>query len=288
MYAYHEPVLVAEVIEGLAVEPDRWYIDATTGDGGHTSRILERGGKVLALDRDREALDRARERLAEYEDRVIFVYTQFSRLAETVEDQELDRVAGILFDLGASSLQFEKPERGFSFQQEAELDMRMDRSLAVTAADLINELGKDELIKLFNKLGEERHARRIAEAVVRRRRVESIQKTTELAELIEEEVGWPRDSIHPATRVFQALRIAVNDELNELKTALPIAVELLEAGGRLAVISFHSLEDRIVKHVMRDEERLREIRKKPITPSEAEISENPKSRSAKLRIGERK
>jgi 16S rRNA (cytosine1402-N4)-methyltransferase len=243
---------------------------------------------VVGIDRDPEAIRRSRSRLSRWGERVVLKEGSFSDLVEMTADLGTGKFAGALFDLGTSRAQIEEARRGFSFSRDGPLDMRMDPSLGVTAADLINGLTRHELITLFKKLGEERRARRLADAVVRRRRLKPIRRTRELAALIEETVGRRRQgAIHPATRVFQALRIAVNSELEELAAALPQAAEALEEGGRLVVISFHSLEDRMVKNFFKNSQVLTVLTKKPVRPGAEEIEMNPRSRSAKLRAAER-
>lgn len=303
----HIPVLPDEVISGLRVEPGSRIIDATVGGGGHAAEILAASapdGRLLGLDRDPAALEVARERLAPYEGRFELVHASFADLREVAEAHSFVPVEGILFDLGLSSLQLGDAERGFSFMSEGPLDMRFDpTSGGPTAADLVNTLSAEALADILYEYGEERQSRRIAKAIVEAR---PIHTTGELTDVIAEEVGRRRGRLHPATLTFQALRIAVNEELTALKAALPQAVEILEAGGRMAVIAFHSLEDRIVKRFMRRESKdcicprelpictcdheatLNVMTKKPIRPTEEEVAVNPRSRSARLRIAERK
>lgn len=279
----HIPVLSREVIEGLAVHPGGHYLDATVGGGGHSRLILEAAEDVqlTALDQDEDALIAAQQNLAEYEQRVKFVRSNFAAykfLPNTFD--------GILADLGVSSYHLDTPERGFSFRHAASLDMRMDQRQSLTAADVINQWDEGELAEIFFKYGEERLSRQIARRIVARR---PLQTTVALAEAIASAVP-PRyryGRIHPATRVFQALRIVVNDELKSLETFLEQAPKALVPGGKIAIISFHSLEDRIVKHGLRNSPWLRVLTKKPITASEEELAHNPRSRSAKLRIAER-
>lgn len=291
-FAHHEPVLLREVLENLNIQTGKWYLDCTLGDGGHSIGILKRGGNVVGLDVDPEALERARERLEELGGieelgRYELIQGNFRDLKILVGKRKF---AGVLFDLGASSLQFQDPARGFSFVNEGPLDMRMDPSLEVKALDLINALNKGELYELFNKLGEEKFARRIVDALVRAREMKGIRTTKDLADLVVQvyrQAGIKKSKIHPATRIFQALRIAVNDELNALQEALPQALELLEKNGKILVISFHSLEDRIVKNQFKDWETKgfgKVATKKTIVPSDFEINNNPRSRSAKLRV----
>jgi len=303
----HVPVLLNEVIDGLQVEPGGWYVDATVGGGGHAAEILavsSPDGKVLGLDRDPAALEVASDRLSVYGSRFELVHSSFARLEEVARARDFAPVDGVLFDVGLSSLQLADDERGFSFMANGPLDMRFDRtSGGPTAADLVNNLSSEALADVLYEYGEETQSRRIARAMVEAR---PIHTTQDLVEVIEGAVGRRRGRLHPATLTFQALRIAVNEELETLKAALPQAVQLLEAGGRLAVIAFHSLEDRIVKRFMRRESKdcicprdlpictcdheasLDVITRKPIRPTEEEVEINPRSRSARLRIAERK
>lgn len=283
---WHRPVLLAEVVGFLAPAPGKLIVDATCGTGGHTQALLERGARVVALDRDPQALALARERLAAFQARLQLVKGDFRRLRELLASLEINEVDGVLFDLGVSSLQLDTPARGFSFREEAPLDMRMDPSQSRTAGELVNRLPEEELARILWEYGEERYARRIARAIVRARDKAPIESTTELARLVARCYPPGRHRIHPATRTFQALRIAVNDELSALEEGLSQAVELLRPGGVICVISFHSLEDRIVKHRFREwaaAGRLELLTRKPTRPSSAEVAENPRARSAKLR-----
>ncbi len=299
MAEFHEPVLLEEVIDYLKVERGERYIDATVGGGGHAKAILKLGGKVLAIDCDPEAIKAARRCLASacppgkhFSWRL--VSGNFKNLFQIAKKQEFLSVSGVLFDLGVSSFQLEKAERGFSFSLEAPLDMRMSPKLKVTAADLINGLNKGELNELFSRVGQEHHSRRIAEAICRARKLRPIKTTGQLVEIINRALPTKKRKkrkLHPATRVFLALRVAVNDELNNLKKALPQALDLLKPKGRLAIISFHSGEDRIVKQFFKGQEKrgkLIVITKKPIRPTPEETSQNPRSRSAKLRVAEKR
>lgn len=289
MSDYHTPVLLVEAITYLNIQQNAWYIDCNLGGGGHTGEILKNGGKVLGIDLDSEAIDEVSSKFGKEikEKRLILIQSNFSNIDQIVIDTKLENVKGILFDLGVSSHQLEKGERGFSINQDAELDMRMDTSSSVKAMDLVNALHEGELVELLTKLGEESFARKIAKAIVGYRARKKIETTNELAQIVAS--SKPRkfsEKIHPATKTFQALRIAVNDELNSLKTALPKAFEILDPEGRLVVISFHSLEDRIVKHTFQDLVNSKvalEITKKPLVPIDEEIRKNPRSRSAKLR-----
>lgn len=292
MSNYHTPALLQETINGLNVTPSGKYIDCTLGGGGHTREILRRGGKVLAIDMDPEAIEEAKKwQRDEYAGKLTLVNDNFSNLLNIARSNNFDKISGILFDLGVSTHQLEAEERGFSFNTDVPLDMRMSPNLGVTAADLINGLNVGELSELFQKYGEENFARPIAKAIVKQREKYLIKTCKRLAEIIVSVRHRGRgDRTHPATRVFQALRIAVNDELNALKVALPQTIEILEPKGRLAIISFHSLEDRIVKHFIKEQvekKTLIEIAEKPITPTDEEVLVNPHSRSAKLRVAER-
>ncbi|HUS59870.1 MAG TPA: 16S rRNA (cytosine(1402)-N(4))-methyltransferase RsmH [Nevskiaceae bacterium] len=292
MARFHKPVLLKEIINYLKVIRGEKYIDATIGGGGHAQQILSLGGKILGIDCDPEAIKAAGRCLpTACPTSWRLVQGNFVHLKKIAEKNKYTGVAGILFDLGVSTYQLETPKRGFSFKLEGPLDMRMDPSLSVTAADLVNGLNKGELDELFSKLGQEHYSRRIAEAICRARRLKPIKASNELAEIIAKvrsKRGFIR--LHPATRCFQALRIAVNDELNNLKNALPQALDLLKLGGRLVVISFHSGEDRIVKQFFRKKDEAGELRiltKKPVRPTQEEVGKNPRSRSAKLRAGEK-
>ncbi|GAP97250.1 16S rRNA (cytosine(1402)-N(4))-methyltransferase RsmH [Leptolyngbya sp. NIES-2104] len=278
---FHVPVLSREVIEELAIHSGGEYLDATVGGGGHSSLILAAASdvKLTAIDQDEFALSAAREKLG---DRVTFFHTNFAEF-----DPGEAKFDGILADLGVSSAQFDIADRGFSFRHEAALDMRMNQRQELTAAEIINHWEESKLADIFYTYGEERLSRRIARRIVERR---PFKTTIELADAIAHSVPkqYRYGRIHPATRVFQGLRIAVNRELEVLETLMQKAPTWLKPGGRLAIISFHSLEDRIVKHRMKESELLTVITKKPIVAQEDEIQENVRSRSAKLRIAERK
>jgi len=302
--APHQPVLYHEIIHALQPNSPGFYVDGTVGAGGHARGILEAcapDGCLLGLDLDPQALALAREFLAPYGERVRLVQASYTSLHEVLRGEGWERVQGILLDLGLSSMQMDNPERGFSFQVDAPLDMRFDPSRGLTAADLVNSLPETELVDLLFRYGEEPRSRRIVQAIIQARPVTT---TGQLAEIVAR--AYPkRGRTHPATRTFQALRIAVNQELEALEQILPKAMDALSAGGRLAIISFHSLEDRIVKEYFRRESRdcicpprqpvctcghkatLKEVVRKPITPGEAEIQVNPRARSAKLRIAEK-
>lgn len=282
---YHVPVMPQAVIEGLHLFDfmGGTYLDATVGGGGHSALLLQANPEitVVALDQDENALAAAQQNLREYGDRVTFHHTNFASF--TAKNHSLH---GILADIGVSSAQLDMPERGFSFRKEAPLDMRMNQQQALSAADIVNHWDETELANLIFTYGEERLSRRIARAIVEQR---PFQKTTELAETVARCVPkkYRYGRIHPATRTFQALRIAVNAELDVLKTLLEVAPDWLCPGGRLVIISFHSLEDRIVKQAFRGDERLKIITKKPLVATEEEIQANPRARSAKLRVAER-
>ncbi|HEY7294979.1 MAG TPA: 16S rRNA (cytosine(1402)-N(4))-methyltransferase RsmH [Dehalococcoidia bacterium] len=303
--AVHEPVLIEETIAALAPHPAGRYVDGTVGLGGHAERLLAESapdGRLLGLDRDADALALAAERLAPFGERVTLIHDSYERALPHAQTAGLAPCDGFLLDLGASSLQFDTAERGFSFRLDGPLDMRFDRASGKTAADLVNEANEAELADLIWRLGEEPASRRIARAIVRER---PIATTGQLARLVERVAGRPGQRISPATRTFQALRIAVNRELEALTAALEHTPELLRSGGRLAVISFHSLEDRIVKQFVQRESRdcicppglplcrcghtktLRPLGRRPVMPGAAERERNPRSRSAKLRAAQR-
>ncbi|OGE27907.1 16S rRNA (cytosine(1402)-N(4))-methyltransferase [Candidatus Daviesbacteria bacterium RIFCSPHIGHO2_01_FULL_40_11] len=312
MEGYHRSVLLREAIEVLEVRDGKWYLDCTLGDGGHTLEILRRGGKVVGIDVDPEAIERARKRLGNlgYLGNSVLIQgnfrdinnlislSHFVRQNQTSWDKQTDtarhKFAGAIFDLGVSSLQLENPERGFSFVKKGPLDMRMDPTLQVRALDLTNTLTRRELYELFSSLGEEKYSWQVADTLVRAREVKPFKTTTELAEVVVRAVGrvrgLPADrqgKIHPATKVFQALRIAVNDELDALQEGLEEVKDLLEKNGHIVVISFHSLEDRIVKNTFKQWESMgigEILIKKPVIASEVEVRVNPRSRSAKMRV----
>ena len=293
MEGYHKSVLLREALDALGVKRDAWYIDCTLGDGGHSIEILRKGGKLVGIDIDPQALSRAQIRLESLGiDKIRYKLVQGNfREVKNLIYQQTDtkdrKFAGAIFDLGVSSLQLEAPERGFSFSKEGPLDMRMDPNLAVRALDLINALSRKELYELFKSLGEEKYSWALANSIVSARQVIPITTTGQLAALVEKSVRRKKGDIHPATRVFQALRIAVNDELGALQEGLDQVKDLIEKNGRVVVISFHSLEDRIVKHTFGnwEDERVGEVlTKKPVVPSNDEISMNPRSRSAKMRV----
>ena len=279
----HKPVLIKEVLEYLNPQAGENFIDCTIGFGGHTLDILKKikpNGKVLGIDFEKSSLK---------EDRLILANGNFADLKEIVEKFSFNKIDGILLDLGLSSWHFDKSNRGFSFKGEESLDMRLNSESELTAEKIVNEWSEQELIKIFEEYGEERYSKSIAKSICGNRKIKRIEKTNQLREIIRQSVpsGYKHNRINFATKIFQAIRIAVNDELNNLIKTLPQALSLLELKGRLAVISFHSLEDRIVKNFFRDEFKkgnLEILTKKPIIPSREEIILNPRSRSAKLRV----
>jgi 16S rRNA (cytosine1402-N4)-methyltransferase len=284
----HKPVLLKEVIEYLKVGKNKNYVDCTIGEGGHAIEILKRNGpkgKVLGIEIDPELYKKLREEKLE---RLILVNDSYSNLKEIVGRENFKEIHGILFDLGVSSWHIEKSGRGFSFLRDEPLIMRYDRREKLTAERIVNEWPEKEIEKILREFGEERFAKRIAREIAKARKTKPIKTTLQLVEVIKKAVPsfYQHRKIHFATKTFQALRIAVNNELENLRVALPQAIEVLEKGGRLVVISFHSLEDRIIKNFLKEKEREGEIKiltKKPIRPSKEEIIKNPRSRSAKLR-----
>lgn len=293
MNSYHVPVLLQEAIENLSVTKGKKYVDATFGGGGHTREILGLGGLVLALDQDQEAIEEAKQNFSQeiMNSTLTIKKTNFSDLKAVCEITGFLPVSGVIMDLGVSSHQLDTDHRGFSFNKDAHLDMRMDpQNQGVTAADFVNAAGESELTSIFWRFGGETMSRKIAKAIVAARKAGRIDTTLQLADIVSS--VKPRSisgSLHPATKVFQALRIAVNDELNALSLTLPQASEVLEPGGRLVVISFHELEDKIVKNFLRDHpDEFTELTQKPITPTENEIKNNPRSRSAKMRVAQKK
>lgn len=292
----HRPVLVNEVIRSLNVKPGKKYIDATVGDGGHSLAILKKGGRVLGIDIDEEAVVMARERLIQSEispKNWQIVRGNFVNIDKIARERNFLPVKGVLFDLGTSIRQLKQAKRGFSFNLPGPLDMRMSQELKVTAADLINGLNRGELNDLFKRFAQEKYSLAIAKSIINARSQKPIKTTTDLANLVSRvygRLGMRRKRIHPATKVFQALRIVVNDEINNLKKALPKAFALLATKGRLAVISFHSLEDRVVKDFFKEQSERGQmgiLSTKTIRPALVEIKRNPRSRSARLRVGEK-
>lgn len=287
--SYHKSVLLQQTIDALQIRPGEKYIDATLGGGGHTGEIVQRSGLVLGIDQDSDAISYNTEKFGN-NTLVTIAQGNFEDIERIAKEHGFENVSGVLYDLGISSHHVDEGTRGFSFLQEAPLDMRMNKELAVTATDLINGLNKGELMQLFEKYGEEYFARRIAEAIIKEREKGKIETTTRLAQIIARVYPGGMKKVHPATKVFQALRIAVNDEMMVLEKSLPQALTLLAIGGRIAVISFHSLEDRIVKKQFEkweQEGKGKVITKKPLIPTEEEIEENRRARSAKLRVFEK-
>jgi len=288
--AVHVPVLLEEVMSLLSIREGGIYVDGTVGLGGHAAEIMSRlgaGGRLIGIDRDEEALRYAGARLGN--GRVILRKGNFSMIGEILRELSIDAVDGILFDLGVSMFQMRDRTRGFSFASDERLDMRMDAAGPVTARDIVNSASESDIERILREYGEERQARRIAGAIVNRREKESIDTCSDLADIVARTVRR-RGRIHPATRTFQALRIEVNDELGELSHGLEASVAVLKSGGRLCVISYHSLEDRIVKQFMRAQDRdgtVRILTKKTVKPTLRETRMNPSSRSAKLRGAER-
>jgi len=293
----HTPVMLAEVLQYLNLHPGQTIIDGTVGMGGHSLEIVKRiapGGKLIAIDRDKESLDMAQARLKDFSEQAQFVYGNFSEMDEIVKRLKVDRIDGILLDLGVSTFQLTQADRGFSFTREGPLDMRLDRNSYISAYDLVNNLNEEEISNLLWSFGEERWHNRIARRVVEERQKQPITTTAELSEIVMRAIP-PRFRkfhyrIHPATRTFQAVRIAVNRELEVLEQVLAKSIPLLSPGGRICVISFHSLEDRVVKWAFRKaaaEGVLTILTPKPLTPTESEARENPSSRSSKFRAAEK-
>lgn len=293
----HKAVMLKEAIEFLAPQGGGTYVDCTLGGGGHSAEILRRigsKGRLIGFDKDRSALERTKEALAPYLAQVVFVHSDFRYLAAVLQEQEIDQVDGILFDFGVSSYQVLEPERGFSYSCDAPLDMRMDDCSETTAADLVNSLPEKELANIIFRYGEERWSRRIAKFIVKQRERKPVTTTGQLVDIIKAAIpaAARRKGPHPARRTFQALRIAVNDELTGIEEGIRAGIPFLRPGGRIVAISFHSLEDRIVKNIFREYAKAPEgvlsiLTKKPLVPSQKEIKQNPRSRSAKLRAAEK-
>jgi len=292
---YHTPVLLKEVVTQLQPRSGSLYVDCTVGGGGHAREILRAcgpDGRLIGLDWDEEAIVAARARLSEFGARVQLVRANFVEMERVLMSLGITAVDGVVFDLGVSSRQFDEPTRGFSFQREGPLDMRMSRQLGATARDVLRTASLEELARIFRVYGEERRARAIAHEIGRARDVAPVETTTQLARAVERVLGTKRGGMHPATRVFQALRIHVNNELENLQRGLEVAARYLKSGGRVIVISFHSLEDRIVKRFFIERARcdmptLRIVTRKPVVATDEEIAQNPRARSAKLRCAER-
>lgn len=305
----HISVLLNECIENLNIKPDGIYVDGTLGLGGHSEQILKRldTGRLIGIDRDESAIRRTGERLAQYADKMTLVHGNFCDVSQILDELGIAAVDGMLFDLGVSSPQLDEAERGFSYMNDAPLDMRMDNTSALTASNVVNDWNEAELVRILRGFGEERYARRIASRIVERREQKKIETTLELVDIIRSAMPAAalREKQHPAKRSFQAIRIAVNDELGAVDRMMKTAPDSLKIGGRLCVISFHSLEDRIVKTGIAARENgctcpreapicvcgfkqtLKSVHRKPIVPDEDELKFNPRARSAKLRVAER-
>lgn len=305
----HVSVLLNEVIEGLKIKEDGIYVDGTLGGAGHSRYIAEKltTGKLIGIDQDQNALKKAGEVLKDYKENVILVHDNYENIDKVLRELEIEKVDGILLDLGVSSHQLDEKSRGFSHNKDAPLDMRMDKTSSFTARELVNTYSEKELEDIIWNYGEDRWAKRIAEFIVRERKEKPIETTLELVSVVKKAIpkGARREGHHPAKKTFQGIRIEVNRELDVLESSIPKMVDLLNPGGRLAIITFHSLEDRIVKNSFKElykncicppefpqcvcnkSREINIITRKPIFPSKEEIEENPRSRSAKLRIGEK-
>jgi 16S rRNA (cytosine1402-N4)-methyltransferase len=281
----HVPVMLNECLEGLNPRVGHWYIDGTFGAGGHTQALLERNSKVLAIDQDQHVFDTAETFKRNYPAQFKFAQGNFRDLDRYANEAGLEQVSGVLLDLGISSMQIDNAERGFAFRQEGPLDMRMDHS-SESASDIVNSMDQEDLAGIIYKYGEERYSRRIARAIVDERKKHRITTTTQLVNIIQRAYPNKSRQDHPARRTFQALRIYVNDELGALEQGLKAAETILSEHGRLVVLSYHSLEDRIVKQTMKGPS-FKKLHKKPITATESETELNPRARSAKLRIAEK-
>lgn len=306
----HKTVLLHEAVEGLNIKPDGIYVDCTLGGAGHTEEILKRlsnTGKVYAFDQDMIAIENAKQKLVQYGDRLEIIHSNFIHLKEELHKRGVFQVDGILYDLGVSSPQLDEPERGFSYHHDAPLDMRMDRTSPISAKEVVNEWPYEKLVRIFFQYGEEKFSKQIARQIERSREKQPIETTGQLVEIIKEAIPAParRSGGHPAKRIFQSIRIAVNNELESFEQSLESSIELLKVGGRTAVITFHSLEDRITKTIFKKYASLPDLPKglpvipeeyqpiikiitrKPIVPSEEELEHNNRARSAKLRIAEK-
>lgn len=306
----HETVLLKETVDSLNMKPDGVYVDCTLGGAGHSAYLLSQlsdAGHLFAFDQDNKALAHAKERLQEYEGQVTFIKSNFRYIKEALLEVGITEVDGILYDLGVSSPQLDERERGFSYHQDAPLDMRMDQEAELTARDVVNDWRYEDLVRIFFRYGEEKFSKQVAREIERRREVAPIETTGELVDAIKAAIPAParRKGGHPAKRVFQAIRIAVNDELGAVEDSLKEAMDLLKPGGRISVITFHSLEDRITKQMFTEEAKgpelppglpiipdeykpkMKLVTRKPILPSEEELAANNRARSAKLRVIER-
>ncbi|UFU00934.1 16S rRNA (cytosine(1402)-N(4))-methyltransferase RsmH [Radiobacillus kanasensis] len=306
----HYSVLNQEAVEGLHIKSNGTYVDCTLGAGGHSERIVKQlgeGGRLVAFDQDLDALQAANERLQEYEGKILFIHSNFRNLKANLQENQIDQVDGILFDLGVSSPQLDQAERGFSYHNEARLDMRMDQTQSLSAYEVVNTWSYEQLVRIFFQYGEEKFSKQIARKIEQQREQRQVESTQELVELIKEAIPAParRKGGHPAKRIFQAIRIAVNDELGAFHDALHQAAEVVNVQGRISVITFHSLEDRLCKQAFKKwsttppmpknipiiPEEMKPpfdmVTRKPIVPNDKEIEENRRSRSAKLRIVEK-
>ncbi|MCT4594378.1 MAG: 16S rRNA (cytosine(1402)-N(4))-methyltransferase RsmH [Anaeromicrobium sp.] len=306
----HVSVLLKETVDNLEIKPNGIYVDGTLGGGGHSSYICEqlsKEGSLIGIDQDKDALKSASKRLEAYENNKIFVHSNFSNIKNVLEELEIDKIDGMILDLGVSSYQLDEAQRGFSYQQDAPLDMRMNRDVPFTAWNVVNEYEESEIFRIIKEYGEDRWASRIAKFIVKERDEKSIDTTIELVEVIKKAIpaAARREGPHPAKRTFQAIRIEVNNELGIIENTIKDAVEKLNKGGRLSIITFHSLEDRIVKKTFKElsiactcppefpmcmcggKAKVKRITKKPILPSKEEIHVNPRSRSAKLRVAQK-
>lgn len=306
----HTTVLLKETVDGLNIKPNGIYVDCTLGGAGHSELILTQlseEGRLIAFDQDQIAINNAKEKLSKFEDRVTFIKSNFLHLKDGLADIGIDKVDGVLYDLGVSSPQLDTPERGFSYHHDAPLDMRMDSDAEISAFHVVNNWAYEDLVRIFFQYGEEKFSKQIARKIEAARALKPIQTTGELVELIKEGIPAParRKGGHPAKRVFQAIRIAVNDELAVFEKSLNQAIHILNPGGRISVITFHSLEDRICKVIFKKESEgpqlppgmpvipqgyepaLKLITRKPILPSEEELEHNNRARSAKLRVAEK-
>ncbi|WP_141431290.1 16S rRNA (cytosine(1402)-N(4))-methyltransferase RsmH [Bacillus sp. 03113] len=306
----HTTVLLHEAVDGLKINPDGIYVDCTLGGAGHSELILSKlsgNGRLFAFDQDETAIANAKSRLSQYQDQLTIIKSNFIHLREELAELGIQEVDGVLYDLGVSSPQLDTPERGFSYHHDAPLDMRMDSDAALSAYDVVNHWSYEDLVKIFYRYGEEKFSKQIARKIEAARSVSPIETTGQLVELIKEAIPAParRKGGHPAKRIFQSIRIAVNDELGVFEKSLQQAIEIIKPGGRISVITFHSLEDRICKSVFKKESeipnlphglpvipeeyqpKLKLITRKPILPSEVELEQNNRARSAKLRIAEK-
>ncbi len=306
----HTTVLLKETVDGLDIKPDGIYVDCTLGGAGHSAYLVQQlstEGRLICFDQDITAIEHAKQRLANYLDRVTFIHSNFRYIKEELEKIDIYKVDGILYDLGVSSPQLDTPERGFSYHHDAPLDMRMDQHAEVSAFHVVNEWPYEDLVRIFFRYGEEKFSKQVARKIEEARKNAPIETTGQLVELIKEGIPAParRKGGHPAKRIFQAIRIAVNDELGAAEDSLVDAIELLKVGGRISVITFHSLEDRLTKTIFKEESSLPDlppglpvvpdefkptlklVTRKPILPTEEELENNNRSRSAKLRIAEK-